>query len=428
MRARDQAKSGIYFLSVTKPTYIFLMHYKILAVCFLILLAACRSESASKVSDIQTITLNPDESAKAFQLDSIVASVRYLQLGSENESIITYPGRLMIWNDFLLVYDVRQYPMGSRGVLFTTDGRAIGQIGRRGKGPGEYNSTADARINPFTETVDVVSNNANNRPSSTILQYDLYSLEYLRTLGISGAFITQFIPVDSQQYVLYHPDYEVLYPNWNYVFSRFDTREKEILNQISPLSELIEEGKPVLSVWQAFTGNLTHPVLSNWNIDTVFTFYENLGFERSYAFAFEGVEKGHPIYGSQEEFDELLWDGKACCIDPYIETENFIYGMYRYETYWGEHFLYSKQTGKLVQFANEGLTNPFNGLDFILPVGSHYEHDELIFAKLPGSLTSKLAREGDSFLPEAQSNLELLSDTLDSDGNYVLIFYKLKDF
>ena len=215
----------------------------------------------------------------------------------------------------------------------------------------------------------------------------------------------QFVPLDTHQYLLYHPSYEVLNPEWNFIFSRFDIEEKKMLDQISPLPEQMGPGETLLTPWQAFAGDLAHPVLTHWNMDTVYTFDQDKGWVSSYAFAFEGAKQSELTYGSQAEFDQLLREEKVCCIFSYTETKNFIYGMHPYKTYWGEHFLYSKRTGKLVQFSNDGLVNPFNGLEFILPVGSHYERDEIIFVAVPSRLHGQLAKNGDSFLPEAREAL-----------------------
>jgi len=399
----------------------------------LLLLCACQSEPSTPVSysEDSTITLNPTLSAETLPLDSVVASVRYVPLGSELESILTNPRRIMLWEEFMVVFD-RIGPEEDRGVLFTIDGQSIGPVGKQGRGPGEYNHVTDVCINPFTHTVDILCNAAGPIPLS-ILQYDLPSLAYRRTIGIAdgNAQIFQFMPLDTHQYLFYHPSYEIFNPAWNFVFSRFDTKEQKMLNQISPLPEAMAEGKAkgeiTKMVWEAFTGDLAHPIFTNWNLDTVYAFDQDQNFMKEHTLAFEGAEYERLIYGGQERYNQLYKEGKVCCIHFYTETKNFVYGIYLYETFWGVHFLYSKRTGKLVQFSNDGLVNPFNGLEFILPLGSHYERDEIIFAAVPSRLHGQLAKNGDSFLPEAREALQSLTDTVSPDDNHVLIFYKFRD-
>lgn len=91
--------------------------------------------------------------SKKIMLSEIADSIAYLQLKTPNGVIISSIRNIIITGKHIFLIS------GGNAYQFYRDGRFIRQIGRKGKGPGEYMSAKDISIDPNTEEIRIFDSN-----------------------------------------------------------------------------------------------------------------------------------------------------------------------------------------------------------------------------------------------------------------------------
>ena len=108
-------------------------------------MAGCGRESAETVYPLKIAEAVTD-------LSESVADVRLILLDEVPEGMMTYPAKMLLLSDGSMVFK----DSGARILRFGADGRFLGRIGAKGRGPGEYNKVQDLCVEPGTDNVCVL--------------------------------------------------------------------------------------------------------------------------------------------------------------------------------------------------------------------------------------------------------------------------------
>lgn len=365
-----------------------------------------------------SISLSPGQVPSQFSLDSIIQSVSYLQLEMNPGSAMGEISRLSFQEDHILTLDFDHNLL----MLFDRKGKHLGQVGRIGRGPGEYAEFTDAAFNSARGTIDVLSN-----VPKKIIRYDQTSLHYQSECSLpDGPFFSAFFPYQNQYLLtidLFDPGFE----DFAYHFLRLHAETGKVQARHLPFRAF--ERKETFSLFRLKQG--FYPIDASlsayhWGSKTIYSFLQD-SFRPTYSFDFGAFPFVTDRLLDSEARAELKEAGKeSCCLNPLFETPNFIFGSYYFGQGRGEHFLYSKPSTHLIQFSDESVINPFNGCP--LWAIQSYDGDYLVSAVDPDLLVYTYEQEKANLLPQASTQLAEFLSTLDMEGNQVLIFYQLRPF
>ena len=366
-----------------------------------------------------TVSITPGNLPHTFKLDSIVESARYVQLELTGESAIAQINRISIFESYILILEYRN----NLALLFDVDGNAIGKLGRIGKGPGEFLGITSAQFNPYIKTIDILTN-----APRKIIRYDWENLKLRDEISLpDGPYLSAFYPQENN-YLVSIDLYDPAHDDFAYHFLELDAKTGNIQNKFLPMKQFERvKTSSLFLLKKAFYPQKTSISAYYWGSPAIYKF-EDGNFSQKYFFNF----KKYPfvtnrLLKDRKEREDLKYASEeTCCLNPLFETPNFITGSYFFGEGWGEHFVYSKASQKLVQYSDESIVNNFNGLYF--RAHHSYYGDEVVFAVSPGSLLSSFESNKDNLLPKERKKLENFLPTIDPEGNQVLVFYKIKDF
>ena len=131
---------------------------------YLLLISSCTSNSNSESAQIlengiiEINTVKATQEARAFPLSKIVTEIDFIQLESTVKSYFNHMTSLSVTDNFILIASTEK----SKVLLFDREGDFIRQIGKTGRGPGEYLKPLFASMDPrerFVIVKDAFSGN-----------------------------------------------------------------------------------------------------------------------------------------------------------------------------------------------------------------------------------------------------------------------------
>ena len=377
--------------------------------------------SSSKESVINdsfiTVQISPGKVGDQFPLDSLVESVRYVQLELNESSSFKYLFLVKEVGDYILVQAFNP----SNALIYHKDGTFVGQLGSKGRGPGEYNGIADVIFNQYTDRLEILTNVPSN-----ILSFDYETLEFIEEFSIPESYYMQkFLAIDAQHYVFNNDKYEGASEDWQFHYLLFDKSSGNFVQKWLPHEKVELQKSSFLPRFSLFgVGDKVYGTYLNAN--KIYEIGKNK-VRDSYLFDFESTPFDQKVIRfSSDQFKQSIESGSVCCINPFFITERYIFGQYRYQNTWGERIFFDRKSQKSIQFATENVINPFNGFDFkVPPIG--YTDNELIFQYEPYLLQDHYEEVANELIPEAKDKLEKFLESMEPDGNTVLVYYRFKD-
>lgn len=366
---------------------------------------------------------------KEFRLSEIAEDIEYIKLEKTPESLVG--GGIPTWyitKDFVFV--------ASQGRLlqFYRDGRFIKQIGKYGRGPGEFQVPRGIILNESNNTICILTNYTNQ-----LLKFAVNSGEYLSGSPVSkylgsamfkGCF--QIISEDifaafSNPRAQFQPDYILL--------EIFDGKGN-ILKQIkSPLFSFQDE-ENIKRVYQAsnkiwrFNNELR---LYEGLNDTIYNLNDNLQLQPAYIFNL-GKYKGSFEEMTTKYYNELpnyiqildIWETQNSLFLNFIYKGKFCKGQFNKSEgkfYWQD--VPSDQRSGVIFNDLDG------GFSFWPNISVEHSENERVFCidaiDLKQELTSEYMETSEAKYPEKKEQLNKFMKDLSIDDNPVLMIIKLKD-
>lgn len=383
------------------------------------------------VKDSSPKIINIEEGFKEqreFKLSEIASDIEYVKLETTPESYIGGGNStVVIGSNYFFIYNKK------RLLQFSRNGEFVKEIGRNGRGPGEFASTKGIAIDETTKNIYVIANFGHK-----VLEYNYETGKFMGSFPIdeiagstmlSGAF--QLIEKDKFA-VLSHPLTQF---RPDYFFTQIiDKNGHLIKNKKSSLFSVDDDEKIKNKSFQV--GNQT------WKFKNEMRFFERLN-DTIYQYEYN---KFIPIYifelGKYKGSFDIMVARQDERKDRYIslhnilETNNFLFFHCRYNK---ERLLcmYDKKNGEMSKISNPQTEHSwfYNDIDGGLPFFPRYLNEidfqgEWIFMHTAIDMKQKLTDEhiasSEAIFPEKKKELQKIITGLKIDDNPVLMIVKLK--
>ncbi len=392
-------------LSIKENKIVFILSFSIL---FLI--------SFKSDKDLKTINILETKKANLF-LTQIANEIKYLPLG--NEIFLSEIEQVKYFDEQYFVIDKNE-----RFFRFSEKGKLLNQIGKQGKGPGEYLSIVDFVVHPQTGNIYSIRGEKPNH----IMVFSLDG-KYLKTIELKN--LAKNIGMTNQNLCIYYFDPQ---QNIEINIEIMDKDGNTLANYYTKYN--FTRGR-VYNYWSecffySLGGNLHFKELHS---DTIFYLDGEKIVPR--AILNSGDRKFTP--GKREIINNEFFQNPtkvgetlAQTLRPInlFETVNYIFYFYRYDRK-GRMLAYNKLTNNQIEIDSDiGIKNDIDGgpniilkrikdYNTVLSWINAYELKQYIESKDFKNSTPKY--------PEKKKELEKLANSLDENDNPVLMLVKLKE-
>ncbi len=145
------------------------------------------------LAQTKPITIKCKVSDAKVNVSEVFSSVDFIKLETAKEGLLSWPAEIQIVDDYLIIFD------GTRKIyVYTKDGKFVRQIGRFGRGPGEYVQLADVIVDKQNHLIEIYEDFTRR-----ILVYD-FNGKFLRT---NTGFVASSIGKDNKGNYLYFSEY-----------------------------------------------------------------------------------------------------------------------------------------------------------------------------------------------------------------------------
>lgn len=405
-----------------------------LTLIVLLFLFGCRNKTApvaSTASDSpQIIDIARDfKNIKEFRVSEIADDIEYIKLEKTPESLIG--GGIPTWyitEEFIFV--AAQH----RLLQFYRDGRFIKQIGKSGRGPGEFQVPLGIMLDDSNDTLCIITNYSNQ-----LLKFDVNSGEYLsgspvsKYLG-SAMFSSGFHIIGKDTFAAFshplaqfQPDYvllEIFDGNGNILkqikSSLFSFKDEENIQRVNQASNQIWRFNNEFRLYEGLN-------------DTIYNLNDNLQLEPAYIFNL-GKYKGTFEEMTTKYYNELpnyiqingIWETQNALFLNFIYNGKFCKGQF------------NKSEGKFYwqdvpgdQKSGVMLNDLDGGLSFWPNISVDHSENERVFCidaiNLKQQLTNEYLERSEAKFPEKKEQLKNFMQDLSIDDNPVLMLVKLKN-
>lgn len=149
----------------------------------IIIITFCLACTTKKHDSNSLVTIQADPtSAIDLKQSEIFNKIEYIQLESKNGNLIGGIHSLQVINDTFFIND------GNHVYLFDKKGNFLNKIGKKGKGPNEYLTLKNFKINPINKTIDIIDINGKkiltynfNNSHVDNWDIDMYAYDFIKT-------------------------------------------------------------------------------------------------------------------------------------------------------------------------------------------------------------------------------------------------------
>jgi hypothetical protein len=366
---------------------------------------------------------------KEFKLSDIASNIEYVKLETTADSYIG-GGNSTIHLDNKYIYIYSQ----KRLLQFSRNGKFVKEIGRNGRGPGEFPGSKGITVDKKKKSIYIIANYL-----AKVLEYNYESGEFLGSFPIDKRAGSSMIPgvfqavVTDTFAVLSHPMTQF---RKDYFFAQIvDIKGNIVHNQKSHIYSTDDKEK--IKERSLPAGNQT------WKIGNEIRFFEYLNdtiysfindqFKPSYIFNL-GKYKG--------DFDVMVKikderKSKSIAVRSFAETSGYLLFKCLFDNKWILS-MYNKQTGRFSKVSNSqtkyGLIR--NDIDGGLPFWPRFSNlgeqkQEWIALRSAIDMKQKLTNEfmatSEAKYPDKKAGLQKFLNELKVDDNPVLMIVKLKE-
>lgn len=376
------------------------------------------------IEDVYKMNVNDLDQRSTMSIDSLLNSVSYVALETNENSIIGHIDEIVVSNEYIFVLDIFQT---ESIFIFNRTGKFIRKIHKIGKGPGEYNQPADISIRETNQEILLL-----NEYPQKIIRYNFQG-KFLGEVALPIRFSSLSTMKNGDIILINEPNcrkYGNPIDHPNDIFSRlFLITTKGIENTF---------GGPINSIYEENTISHTNFGLMKNNNITYYplftdTIYQIKGMKpypyQIVDFGSHSINKQKVAGLSTDEFFEICAQNNFNYIaGQHAQTTDFIsffiYASAQDKSY---YTIFNKINKKYIIFRNSE-SNPLNPCS-ILPYSAINES----FISLPSiaklneikknikHASKNISKKDLQFTPSQE-----LLDRIDENSNPVLAFYTLR--
>lgn len=366
---------------------------------------------------LKTINIFEAEEGR-ISISEIVEDITYIPLASD--SILAYIMNVVYFDGDYFVKDNK-----SKFLRFDRDGNLLNQIGRRGRGPGEYRYASDFVIHPITGKIYI----SGGKPDQ-IMVFSRYG-KFLKAIDLTKTYATSLGVSGENLFLFYLNSAEHNEENMELL----DADGNSIKSY--PNKYKFERGRAMV----AFSGEcVTYLLEDKLHFKEIFsdTIFCIDGQNMSPKLILNSEDKGFTPEKRMKVIEEVSADleslGESMTNSVkqsnLFETTNFLFYDYGYNKK-GRVLIYNKSTGKTVEIdSQEGIKNDWDGGPNIQLKMA--KDDNTVFSwisafELKRYVASNEFKISTTKYPEKKKKLEQLANSLDENDNPVLMLVKLKE-
>ncbi len=375
---------------------------------------SCTKQPAEGLRTINVL----DAEQSSLKISEIADEITYVPLASD--SILANIMNVTFCNDEYFVKDNK-----SKFLRFDKSGNLLNQIGRRGKGPGEYRYASNFVIHPKTGNIYISGGNPE--------QLMVFSREgqFLKTIELTKKGVLS-LDINGENLFLFYLD-----------GSEHNEENMELLDT---------DGNIILSYPNKFKYERGRGFVGFMGECITYLFNGKLHFKEIFSdtiFSIEGQNMIPQIILNSEDkrftpeirtkvIEEVSVDPRAPSVSMMnsviqsnlFETSNFLFYNYGYNKK-GRTLIFNKSTNKTIEIdVKEGIINDLDGgLNIHLKMK---KDDNTVFSwinayELKEYVTSEAFKNSTPLYPEKKKELEQLANRLTENDNPVLMLVKLKE-
>ena len=387
-------------------------HFVICIFIFLTFLSCSKTESELKTIDI--LENNNDE----IKISDLIDNIEYIPLASD--SLLAYIMKVDYINNNFFVKDNK-----SKFLRFNEEGKLINQIGKRGRGPGEYRYASDFAIDPETGKIFIIG----GKPE----QIMVFSPEgnFIEALNLSKKHATSIGITEGNLLLFYFDGAQHNEENMELL----DTKGNSIKSY--PNKYEFERGRASVQfvgecVMYSLKGKLYFKEIFS---DTIFyldgqkmvpEMVLNSGDRR---FSPGRRTKAIADLGANPRVSSESMT-KSVIQNNLFETSNFLFYCYGYDKK-GRMLVYNKSTGTQVEVdLKAGIENDWDGgpnIQFKMNKDDNTLFSWINAFDLKTYVASDAFKNSTPKYPEKKKELQKLANSLDENDNPVLMLVKLKE-
>lgn len=353
------------------------------------------------------------EHKKRLLLTEITQSIKYVQLETTQESQLNRISKIIASDSCFYISDQEKL------LKFSYNGKFIRQIGKIGRGPGEYASVADFEIDNISKLIYLSDDQAWG-----FLIYDTEGTFIKKIEPQSGG--SQFLLLGEDKIALYTTDY--LFPSDTIIHDLLIT-DLNLNPKIKFQNHYIQKGKWTIARAPLYIFDKRLYFKENFN-DTLYRLNNNK--LEPYSIITLGEHQINPPLNLSELIKSSNEVSNKLRIYDIVESKRYLfthlkYG-YRFKPNNSLYVLYDKDKNLSTALNDEGF---FNNIDQGVPFWPKFVFNEDIFIDYRDafSFKSEIQTNGSQTLSQEGNksiNLKQLADNIKETDNPILIFVKLK--
>jgi hypothetical protein len=379
-------------------------------ITFIILILILSFEISSQVQ-INISAKTP--CSKEIKLSDIIDNINYISLETKRECLIGSLTEIRFTDNFFFVKNHLPPSL----FQFDCTGRFITNIGKQGKGPGEFNRLRSFCIDEGNKNVILYA----KQPDKLLIY------EFDGNLN-KTVFCPDDQPVNEIE-SFSNDNYVLMFANYNgktkHSYQCYSMQNTLLTKAIIPKSFSRNGSFSIMPEFSFYTYNNSLNIKENILNDTIYTIV-GTNFIPKYVLNFG--KNTFPIEARQERITYLKNMHEYFIMKNIFESKNYLILIYRFNKEIHVGF-YHKNTKTTCLMKNDGIINDFDGGVSFKPI---YQRNNILIGfieayALIAHVNSKAFINSTPKYPEKKKALEELANSLNENDNPVLMLVKLKE-
>jgi len=268
----------------------------------------------------------------------VIAEIEFIPLETNTKSLIADVDKIVFHRDRFYVLDKHFHALK----VFSEEGKYLFDVGRIGRGPGEFTTLMDFCIDPDEEKLLLLSNN-----EKALLTYDLDGI-YLETTRVN-IFASSFSKYENRYYYFINQNENEVSGRYNLIVMN---ENSNVLERLFPFSQTLNSGLSSASFLVRNRGRLLfHPTLS----DTVFQLIDGDAYPK-YIFDFGEKTLPESFRSSSENYKTPQKYEYAHLRDHFVDAKEVL------------SFNYIDKRSPISAYCSKGAVDTAGGVKVLKPV------------------------------------------------------------
>jgi hypothetical protein len=391
-------------------------YYFLIPIAILILFGYCSNPRLKENRSMQVFHLKDISRISTSKLSDLgVIDIQYIPLETDSSNQVKQFIRIETDNNSFFISDLHKISK------YASDGKYITNIGKRGRGPNEYNFVIDFSIDTLKDEIYILNGNRIN------CKINIYSFDGEFIKSFSSPKYTSHLNCVNNMLLCYLSNVDGIIET-SYILINNNGEIEKIFPNKYPYKEVnVPRGFQSEFLFYSFNNQLyTKEIYS----DTIFIF-DSIGFSPAYILDF-GIKPLSPELREHiSNFEEFIQvSTQTLIVRSLLETNDFIYAEFTYNKLWYSFIRFKNRVKYFLLNTEQGIINDIDGgpnIKFRTTKNNNTILSWINAYELKAYVKSDKFRNFTPRYPEKKKKLEKLAASLNENDNPVLILVKLKE-